>query len=66
MSITLHINQGIRVFFADFTCVCNTFLNVLLDFNSFKSFGKLFDINCSSILKRKFSIICSFKINVYF
>ena len=31
MSITLHINQGIRVFFPDFTCVCNAFLNALLD-----------------------------------
>ena len=44
MSITSHINQGIRVFFADCTYVCNAFLNALLDFNSFKSFGKLFHI----------------------
>ena len=36
MSITLHINQGIKeyYFFADCTCVCNAFLNALLDINS--------------------------------
>ena len=44
MSITLHINQGIKEFFADCTCVCNAFLNALLDFNSFESFGKPFYI----------------------
>ena len=46
MSITLHITEGIdqRVFFADCTFVCNAFLIALLDFNSFKSFGKLFHI----------------------
>ena len=31
-----------RVSFADCTCEGNAFLNALLDFNSFKSFGKLF------------------------
>ena len=32
------------MFFADCTCVCNASLNTLLDFNSFKSFSKLFHI----------------------
>ena len=39
MSITIR-----EYFFADCTYVCNTFLNALLDFNFFISFGKLFHI----------------------
>ena len=60
MSITLHINQ--RVFFADCTCVCNAFLNALLD-NHLVNYSILLLLY---ILKGKFSIICSFIINVYF